>query len=87
MNAKADIVRARIAPDVKHSAEQVLSTLGMSMSDAIRIFINQIAIRQSFPIELKTPNQLTVDAMQADVEPQIYHSAAALFAEIANADD
>ena len=44
---KAEIVRARISPEIKHSAEQVLASLGMSMSDAIRIFVSQVAIRQS----------------------------------------
>ena len=84
---KAEIVRARIAPDIKHNAEQVLASLGISMSDAIRIFVSQVAIRQSFPIELKTPNQMTVQAMQADAEQDEYGSADDLFNELSHADD
>lgn len=84
---KADIVRARIAPEIKHNAEQVLASLGMSMSDAIRIFISQVAIRQSFPLELKTPNQITLQAMQAEPEQAEYDSANALFDELSHADD
>lgn len=84
---KAEIVRARIAPDIKHNAEQVLASLGMSMSDAIRIFVSQVAIRQSFPIELKTPNQITLEAMQAEPEQKEYDSANALFDELNHADD
>lgn len=82
-----DIVRARIAPEIKHSAEQVLASLGMTMSDAIRIFVNQVAIRQMFPIELKTPNSLTLQAMQSQPEPESYTSASDLFDEIGHADD
>ncbi len=82
-----DIVRARIAPEVKHNAEQVLNALGMSMSDAIRIFLNQVALRQAFPIELKVPNALTLEAMQSVAEPEGYASADMLFAEVADADD
>ncbi len=63
MQAKAEIVRARISPEIKFSAEQVLNSLGMSMSDAIRIFLNQVATRQEFPLELKVPNADTLAAM------------------------
>ncbi|HMY01489.1 MAG TPA: type II toxin-antitoxin system RelB/DinJ family antitoxin [Agitococcus sp.] len=84
---KAEIVRARIAPDIKHNAEQVLASLGMSMSDAIRIFVSQVAIRQSFPIELKTPNQITLEAMQAEAEQAEYTSASTLFDELSHVDD
>jgi len=84
---KAEIVRARIAPEIKHNAEQVLASLGMSMSDAIRIFVSQVAIRQSFPIELKTPNQITLQAMQAEPEQAEYDSANALFDDLSHADD
>ena len=82
-----DIVRARISPEVKYNAEQVLGALGMSMSDAIRIFLSQVALRQAFPIELKVPNAITLQAMQSVTEPEVYVSADALFAEVADADD
>lgn len=73
MQAKAEIVRARIAPEIKHNAEQVLASIGMSMSDAIRIFLNQVATRQEFPLELKVPNAETLAAMtEADEIAAVY---------------
>jgi DNA-damage-inducible protein J len=85
MTIKAEIVRARIAPEIKNNAELVLASLGMSMADAIRIFLNQVVVRQGFPIELKTPNMVTLEAMQAKVEPETYTSASALFDEVSHA--
>ena len=82
---KAEIVRVRISPEIKHSAEQVLASLGMSMSDAIRIFVSQVAIRQSFSVELRTPNSITMQSMQAMPESDEYASASALFDELNNA--
>lgn len=83
-----DTVRARIDHNVKETAEDVLKTIGMDMSDAIRLFVTQIANRKEFPIELRVPNQTTIDAMNADVEPETYESAEALFSEIlSNAND
>ncbi len=51
------IVRCRINPEVKAEAEEVLASIGMSTSDAMRLFIKQVAIRGTFPLELKAPNQ------------------------------
>ena len=57
-------VRCRINPDVKVQAEEVLASIGMSTSDAMRLFLKQVAIRGTFPLELKVPNQKTVNAFK-----------------------
>ncbi len=36
----------------------------MSTSDAMRSFLKQIAIRGEFPLELKVPNQKTINAFE-----------------------
>jgi DNA-damage-inducible protein J len=58
------IVRCRINPKVKGQAEEVLASIGMSTSDAMRLFLKQVAIRGVFPLELKVPNQKTVNAFE-----------------------
>ena len=77
-----EVVRARVSPAWKHSAEQVLDGIGMSMTEAIRLFLTQIALRQEFPLELKIPNQTTLQALSAAPTEEIYHSAAKLFDEV-----
>lgn len=57
-------VRCRINPEVKIQAEEVLASIGMSTSDAMRLFLKQVAIRGEFPLELKVPNQKTVNAFR-----------------------
>ncbi|MNI95855.1 RelB antitoxin [compost metagenome] len=54
----------------------------MEPSDAIRLFYQQIANRGEFPLELRVPNQTTVNAMNADVEPSVYKSSDDLFNDI-----
>ena len=58
------IVRCRISPDVKGQAEEVLASIGMSTSDAMRLFLKQVAIRGEFPLELKVPNERTISAFE-----------------------
>ena len=63
-SSNSAIVRCRINPEVKVQAEEVLASIGMSTSDAVRLFLKQVAIRGEFPLELKVPNQKTVNAFK-----------------------
>jgi DNA-damage-inducible protein J len=77
-----EVVRARVSPALKHNAERVLDKIGMSMTEAIRLFLTQISLRQEFPLELKIPNQTTLQALSATPTDEIYHSADELFDEV-----
>jgi len=79
---KNDIVRARVSSELKDSAGQVLDSLGMSMTEAIRLFLTQVSLRQEFPIELKIPNKTTLAAMSDEVTEESYDSIDELFNEV-----
>lgn len=63
-SVKTELIRARVNEDTKRQAEAVLDSIGLSMSEAVRLFTKQIAVRNEFPIELKVPNSLTRNALQ-----------------------
>lgn len=49
----------RIEPEVKEQAEKVFEGLGISMSNAIGLFLKQVVINQAIPFELKlTPTNM-----------------------------
>jgi len=52
MTSKIATVRARITPDLKESAEDILVRLGLGHSEAINIFYSQIVLHQGFPFAL-----------------------------------
>ena len=56
---KAAVIHARIEPGMKASAERVLHKLGLSPTEAIRIFYNQITLRQGLPFSVHIPNEMT----------------------------
>ena len=62
--AKTETVRARIEPELKHQAEIVLDTLGLSATDAITLFYKQLALRKGLPFDVKIPNAETREAMR-----------------------
>jgi DNA-damage-inducible protein J len=62
-NTKSEFIRARIEPQLKHDAEQILDQLGLSQTEAIRIFYKQIVINKGLPFEVRIPNKTTQKAI------------------------
>lgn len=56
---KTSAVHARIEPQTKREAETVLHSLGLSPTEAIRIFYRQITLRKGLPFAVEIPNTLT----------------------------
>ncbi len=57
--SNSTVVHARIDTATKEATERVLSSLGLTPTEAIRLFYRQIAMRGEFPLELRVPNSLT----------------------------
>jgi DNA-damage-inducible protein J len=64
------MIKARIDPDLKADAEKVLSKLGISTADAIRIFLSQVKLRKGLPFDVKILNKTTLKAMKDAEESQ-----------------
>ena len=56
---KDAVVRARIDSEIKKKAENILHKLGLSTSEAINAYFNQILLHNGLPFELKIPNEET----------------------------
>jgi len=59
------IVRARIDEELKTKASNILSMMGLSVSDAIRLMLTQVVTQNALPFEIKAPNQTTIDTFNA----------------------
>jgi len=60
---KTAVVHARIEPRTKRSAEGVLHRLGISPTEAIRIFYRQISLRGGLPFAVEIPNERTSETL------------------------
>ena len=58
------MVHARIEPKLKKSAEKVFSELGLSTTEAIRLFLKQVELHNGLPFSIAVPNQATIEAMK-----------------------
>ena len=60
--AKTANLYARIEPEVKEQAEEILLSLGIPASNAITMFYKQIILQRGLPFEVKLPANAPVDA-------------------------
>jgi DNA-damage-inducible protein J len=86
--AAAEIVRARIDSDLKKEASAVLSGMGLSVSDAIRLLLVRVAAEKAMPFDLRVPNAETQAAMRDVREGRVTRvsNVSALMADL-DADD
>jgi DNA-damage-inducible protein J len=61
---KTETIRARVDVKLKADAEAVLEKLGLTASEAIRLFYKQVALRKGLPFDVKVPNAETRRAMK-----------------------
>lgn len=56
-------INTRIDPELKRQAEDILKGLGLSNSNAIRIFYTHVCLSKGLPFEVKLPNAKTLDSI------------------------
>jgi DNA-damage-inducible protein J len=61
--AATKMIHVRVDDDIRDEASSVLGSFGLTVSDAVRIFLHRVAASQSFPLELKVPNEATRTAL------------------------
>jgi DNA-damage-inducible protein J len=88
MSSPTAMIHVRIDQNLKSKASETLDAMGLSLSEAVRVFLTRVATDQAFPFELRVPNAETVAAMQAGDRGEVvkFASVAELMADL-NADN
>ena len=82
------LVQTRINSTVKAEASAVLATMGLTVSDAVRLLLTRVALDKALPFEPFRPNAETIAAMEEARAGNLksFDSIEALMADL-NADD
>ncbi|MEY2927115.1 MAG: hypothetical protein RL367_1592 [Pseudomonadota bacterium] len=82
--AAVDVVRARIDTDLKKEATAVLSAMGLSVSDAIRLMLVRVVSDKALPFDVRIPNAESRAAMRDIQNGKVerFDSVAALMADL-----
>jgi DNA-damage-inducible protein J len=62
--SKTEFVRARIEPQLKSNVEEILSELGLTITQAITLFFKQLELRRGLPFPIELPNQETLETFE-----------------------
>lgn len=66
-SSKSGLVKARVRPEVKECASEVFSSLGLSTSGAINLFLEQVCLNGGIPFPIEIPNETTRKAIDEAV--------------------
>ncbi|ERL13126.1 type II toxin-antitoxin system RelB/DinJ family antitoxin [Olegusella massiliensis] len=89
--AKTANINIRIEPDVKKNAEDLFGSFGISVTDAINIFLRTSIMEGGFPFTIKQPryNAETLaamhearDIMSGRTQAKTYNSTKELFEDL-----
>lgn len=61
--ATTTMVHVRVDVEIKAQATETLAAMGLSVSDAVRVFLLRVVAEQQMPFALKVPNSETRAAM------------------------
>lgn len=62
--SRSTMLHVRVDEEIKAQATEALASMGLSVSDAVRILLKRVVNDQAFPLELKVPNTSTRAAME-----------------------
>jgi len=79
------MITARVDPELKRKTEKILKSLGLTTTQAITLFFNQINLRKGLPFAVAVPNSETAQAIEdalAGVNLHTAESVDALFQDL-----
>ena len=62
--ATTTMVHVRVDEHIKAQATETLAAMGLTVSDAVRVFLTRVVAEQRLPFALKAPNASTRAAME-----------------------
>jgi len=63
-NMKNEVVHARVQENVKKDSEKILSRVGISISQAIDLFLRQVILKRGIPFDLTEEENIECDQME-----------------------
>jgi DNA-damage-inducible protein J len=69
-------IQARIDDESKQQANEILNFLGLTMSEAITLYLRQVILRRGIPFDIEIPNELTAKVLRNSKKGRGLHKVA-----------
>jgi len=70
-----EVVRARIDGRLKNEATEILATMGLTVSDFMRIGLTKVVCERGLPFEMRVPDRLTAETLARSERGEDLHRA------------
>ena len=64
MASNTTMIHVRVDANIKSQAAETLSSMGLSVSDAVRVFLTRVVADQELPFTIKAPSGTSLDAIK-----------------------
>ena len=71
--AKTSTITVRLDPKVKTDAQAIFDKLGLTTTQAISLFLNQVSLNKGLPFDLHIPNAETAKAIKDTLTERNLH--------------
>ena len=77
---KTSMIHIRVQPEIKEEAEEILSNLGMTTTEAVNIYLKQIILNCGLPFKVRIPKfsdemlEAIAEAEEIEKHPENYKS-------------
>jgi len=83
MSTADAFIRVRLDKELKSEASEILSAMGLSISDLVRMTLTKLVHERDIPFSTYVPNKETIEAMNEKPEElKTYSSFAELLKEV-----
>jgi DNA-damage-inducible protein J len=72
---KTATITVRLDPKVKNDAQAVFDKLGLTTTQAVSLFLNQVSLNKGLPFDLHIPNTETAKAIEDALAGRNLHRA------------
>lgn len=61
--AATSMIHVRVDDDIKAQATETLASMGLTVSDAVRVFLTRVVAEKQMPFAVKVPNLASQEAI------------------------
>jgi len=68
---RSAMLQMRVTPAVKYASEQIFHRIGLSMTEAVELFLRRAILEEKLPFEVVALNEARLDQIAEDYERQL----------------
>lgn len=61
---KDSVIRIRVKPELKDNVTQIFDDLGLTISEGITLYLQQVYLNKGIPFPIRIPNNETIKAIE-----------------------